>query len=73
MALKSRSDLICIRARRPAGEGPEAGDVLATVGTAINGKQTKPGNIVTALRRLPLAGAELDLSRRREEGCKDNL
>ena len=60
-------------ARRLAEEGPEAEKVRSAVKTAVAGKPPKPGNILTALRRSPLVGADLDLSRPREKGRKVNL
>ena len=73
MALESDRELIRTLARRLAEEGPEAEDVRAAVKTAVGGKPPKPGNILTALRRSPLVGAELDLSRPREEGREVDL
>ncbi|WP_407181792.1 hypothetical protein [Bradyrhizobium sp. STM 3562] len=38
-----------------------------------SGEPPKPGGILTALRRSPLVGADLDLTRSREEGRKVDL
>jgi hypothetical protein len=73
MALESDRELIRTLARRLAEEGPEAEDVRAAVKTAVGGKPTKPGNILAALRRSPLVGRDLDLSRPREEGRQVDL
>ncbi len=73
MALESDRELIRRLARRLAEEGPEAEKVRSAVKTAVAGKPPKPGNILAALRRSPLVGADLDLSRAREKGRKVNL
>lgn len=72
MALESDRELIRTLARL-AADGPEAEKVRSAVKTAVAGKPPKPGNILTALRRSPLVGADLDLSRPREKGRKVNL
>ncbi|WP_127903647.1 hypothetical protein [Solirhodobacter olei] len=72
-ALDADRELIRTLARRLAEEGPEAEQVRAAVKTAVIGEPPKPGNILTALRRSPLVGADLDLSRAREEGRKVDL
>ncbi|GAA5629311.1 hypothetical protein Brsp05_04612 [Brucella sp. NBRC 12953] len=73
MVLESDRELIRTLARRLAEEGPDAERVRLAVKTAVDGKPQKPGNILTALRRSPLVGEELDLSRPREEGRKVDL
>jgi hypothetical protein len=73
LALKSDRALIRALARRLAEEGPEAEQIRVAVKTAVAGEPPKPGGILTALRRSPLAGAGLDLSRPREEGRKVDL
>ena len=73
MALESDRDLIRSLARRLADEGPEADQVRAAVKTAVTGEAPKSGGILAALRRSPLVGAELDLSRSREEGRRVDL
>ena len=65
MALESDRELIRTLARRLTKEGPEAEKVRSAVKTAVAGKPPKPGNILSALRRSPLVGADLDLSRPR--------
>ena len=66
-------DLIRSFARRLSEDTPEASALRATVSKSIAGDPPKPGGILAALRRSPLVGAELDLSRRREEGRKIDL
>jgi hypothetical protein len=68
MALESDRELIRSLARRLAEEGPEAERVRAAVKTVVTGEPPRSGGILAALRRSPLVGAELDLSRPREEG-----
>jgi hypothetical protein len=60
-------------ARTLAADGPEAGRIRRTVTEAIRGEPTKAGGVLDALLRSPLVGAELDLSREREEGRKIDL
>jgi hypothetical protein len=73
MALESDRDLIRTLARRLAEEGPEAEQVRAAVKAAVVREPPKPGGILSALRRSPLVGADLDLSRPREEGRQVDL
>ena len=70
MALESDRDMLRTLARRLAEEGPEAEQVRAAVKTVVAGDPPKPGRILSALRRSPLVGTDLDLSRAREEGRK---
>lgn len=73
MALETDRDLIRSLAKRLAEEGPEAEQVRAAVKTVVAGEPPKPSGILFALRRSPLIGADLDLSRPREEGRKVEL
>jgi hypothetical protein len=61
-------DLIRSLARRLAEDDPEASRLRATVSRSITGGPPKKGGILEALRRSPLVGAGLDLTRDREEG-----
>lgn len=63
-------DLIRSFARRLAEDTPEASELRATVAKSIAGEPPKKGGILAALRRSPLVGADLDLTRSREEGRK---
>lgn len=63
-------DLIRSLARRLAEDGPDASRLRAAVSQSIPGEPQKKGGILAALRRSPLVGADLDLSRPREEGRK---
>jgi hypothetical protein len=66
-------DLIRSLARRLAEDGPEASRLRAAVSQTIAGEPPKRGGILAALRRSPMAGADLDLTRPREEGRKVDL
>jgi hypothetical protein len=63
-------DLIRSLARRLAEDGPDAARLRAAVSQTITGEPPKKGGILAALRRSPLVGADLDLSRTREVGRK---
>lgn len=63
-------DLIRSLARRLAEDGPEASRLRAAVSQSMAGEPPKKGGILAALRRSPLVGADLDLTRPREEGRK---
>jgi hypothetical protein len=66
-------DLIRSFAKRLAEDTPEATALRATVSQSIAGEPPRPGGILAALRRSPLVGADLDLSRPREKGRKVEL
>ena len=73
LGLESDRDLIRSLARRLAEDGANAARIRATVNSAIGGEPPKKGGILAALLRSPLVGADLDLSRAREEGRKVDL
>ena len=72
-AFEADRDLIRTLARRLVEEGPDAGQIRQTVQRAVSGEPNKPGGILTALRRSPLVGTDLDLTRSREAGRKIDL
>jgi hypothetical protein len=72
-ALDADRDLLRSLARKLMEEGPEAGRLRRTIQQAVAGEPPKAGGILAALRRSPLVGADLDLSRPREEGRKVDL
>ncbi|MGF6313568.1 MULTISPECIES: hypothetical protein [unclassified Bradyrhizobium] len=72
-ALETDRDLIRALARKLTEEGPEAGHLRRAVQQAVSGGSPKHGGILSALRRSPLVGADLDLTRPREEGRKADL
>ncbi len=61
-------ELIRSLARRLAENDPEARRIRASVSRTIAGKPPRKGSILAALRRSPLVGADLDLSREATEG-----
>ncbi len=63
-------DLIRSLARRLAEDNPDASRLRDAVSQAITGEPLKKGGILAALRRSPLVGADLELTRPREEGRK---
>jgi hypothetical protein len=66
-------DLIRSLAKRLTEDTPEASELRAAVSKSISGDAPKSGGILAALRRSPLVGADLDLSRPREKGRKVDL
>jgi hypothetical protein len=66
-------DLIRMLARRLAENGPESAKLRAAVNDTINGEPPKKGGILAALRRSPLVGANVEISRQREEGREIDL
>lgn len=73
LGLDADRDLIRSLARRLAEEGPEASRLRAVVAQTLDGEPPRKGGILAALRRSPLVGADLDLTRSREEGRKVEL
>lgn len=70
LGLDSDRDLIRSLARQLAADGPEASQLRTVVSRVIGGEPPQRGGILAALRRSPLVGADLDLSRSREDGRK---
>ena len=68
LGLETDRDLIRTLARRLAEGGPEASRLRDAVNHGITGEPPGKGGILAALRRSPLVGADLDVSRPREEG-----
>ena len=66
-------DLIRSFAKRLAEDTPEASELRSTVSRSIAGEPPPSGGILAALRRSPLVGADLDLSRPRVQGRKVDL
>ncbi|MBZ5724271.1 MAG: hypothetical protein LAP87_04680 [Acidobacteriia bacterium] len=73
LGLDADRELIRSLARRLASDGAESARIRASVRRAIAGEQPEKGGILKALRRSPLAGAELDLSRPRTSGRRVDL
>lgn len=70
---KADRDLIRSLARRLAEDGPEASHLRAAVSQTVACEPPKKGGVLAALRRSPLVGADLDLTRSREEGRRIEL
>ena len=70
--LDTDRELIRTLARKLA-DGPDADRIRATVSRTLAGEAPKKGGIVSALRRSPLVGAGLDLTRPKEAGRKVDL
>jgi hypothetical protein len=66
-------DLIRSFARRLAEDTAEASELRATVSKSIAGEPPQAGGILAALRRSPLVGADLNLSRLHEAERKVDL
>ena len=66
-------DLIRSLARKLAEDTAEASELRATVSRSIAGEPPRKGGILAALRRSPLVGADIDLTRPREAGRKVDL
>jgi hypothetical protein len=63
LALDTDRELIRSLARRLADNGPDAARIRATVRSTISGEPQEKGGILSALRRSPLVGADLNLKR----------
>jgi len=66
-------DLIRALAHKLVEQGPDAEQIRRTVQQVVAGEPRKPGSIVAALRRSPLVGVNLDLTRPREKGREIDL
>ena len=66
-------DLIRSIAKKLAEDTPEATELRAAVSQSMAGEPPRKGGILAALRRSPLVGADLDLTRVRETGRKVDL
>jgi hypothetical protein len=73
LGLEADRDLIRSLAKRLAEDGRDAARIRATVSRTIAGEPPKKGGILDALRRSPLVGADLDVTRPKETGRKVSL
>jgi hypothetical protein len=73
LGLDGDRDLIRSLAKRLAGEGPDSARIRAAVRRTISGEPPSKGGVLTALRRSPLVGADLDLKRPLTLGRKVDL
>jgi hypothetical protein len=72
-ALETDRSLLRDLARKLAVESSEAMELRAKVVHAISGEPPKKGGILAALRRSPMVGADLDLTRSTETGRRVDL
>ncbi len=74
LGLDADRDLIRSLARRLAEDGPEKQPAFEPSSAGLfSGEPPKTGGILAALRRSPLVGADLGLSRPRDEGREIEL
>jgi hypothetical protein len=73
LGLDADRELIRSLARRLAENGPDATRIRATMRRTIADEPPKKGGILTALRRSPLVGADLNVSRSVTRGRKVDL
>lgn len=71
--LDADRDLIRAVARKLTEDGAEAGQLRRTMQQAVSGEPPRRGGILAALRRSPLVGVDLDLTRSRETGREIDL
>lgn len=64
----SDRNLLRAIARRLAERGQQAVRLRAELSRAVEGEAPATGGVLAALRRSPLVGAELDLTRTKESG-----
>jgi hypothetical protein len=73
LGLDADRELIRSLARRLADNGPDAARIRATVRRTVSGEPPNKGGILSALRRSPLVGADLNLKRPVMAGRKVDL
>ena len=73
LGLNADRELIRSLAKRLADKNPDATRIRAVVRHTIAGGAPKKGGILDALRRSPLVGADLDLTRRLTAARKVDL
>jgi outer membrane protein TolC len=73
LGLDADRELIRSLARQLAENGADATRIRATMRRTISGEPPKKGGILAALRRSPLVGADLDVSRPVTHGRKVDL
>jgi hypothetical protein len=73
LGLDADRELIRSLAKRLAENDPEAAKIRATVARTVSGEPAKKGGILEALRRSPLVGVDLDLTRAVTQGRKVDL
>ena len=66
-------ELIRTLARRLAGDDPDSARIRAAIRKTVAGEPSPKAGILNALRRSPLVGADLNLSRPAPSGRKVDL
>ena len=70
LGLDADRGLIRSLAKRLAEDDPDAQRIRTALSRTLRGEPPKKGGILAALRRSPLAGADLNLARSHEAGRK---
>lgn len=73
LGLDTDRGLLRSLAKHLAQSGPDATRIRATISRTISGDPAKKGGILAALRRSPLVGAELEMTRMVTSGRKTKL
>ena len=73
LGLNADRELIRNLARSLAGNDPDSARIRLTIREAVSGVQSPKGGILDSLRRSPLVGADLNLSRPPASGRKVDL
>ncbi|MGH8211060.1 MAG: hypothetical protein ACREU6_15985 [Steroidobacteraceae bacterium] len=73
LALDADRELIRLLATRLAENDKDATRIRATVSRSIAGETSRKGGILAALRRSPLVGADLEVTRARTHGREVDL
>lgn len=73
LGLEDDRNLIRSLAKRLAENGPAAKRLRTTVRRSLSGEPSRKGGIVAALRRSPLVGEDLDVTRIVTRGRKIDL
>lgn len=73
LGLDADRELIRALARRLAEDDPKAARLRMEVRRCVSGEPHRKGGILAALRRSPLVGADLDLSRSTDARRKADL
>jgi hypothetical protein len=73
LGLGADRQLIRSLAKHLAADGPDSARIRATVLLTISGQPPQRGGILTVLRKSPLVGADLDLSRPPAPGRRVDL
>jgi hypothetical protein len=73
LGLEGDRDLLRSLARRLSEKGPDAARLRTVLNQTIATDTAKKGGILAALRRSPLVGVELDLTRPVDHGRKVEL